>query len=512
MPGRRSLLAALAFAASGCGGPEFTKLFTTDHFEYYIEEGVDPPCDGADQWLERYYEANAKFLGATLPPGERFAYYSARSKATVRCDPGASGCAKGKEIRASIAVFPHEIAHANGYLLGHPPALFDEGLAMIVGCMMGSDNPKLLDTSDPIELLVETDAFTTWREANGFGVHGASASFVRYLIDRFGAARFLSLFAQAAVDASRPEVEALFFLTMGESLDAAFSDWRTKPPLRLGDLCLKLMECDPSMPSLIEDLGDMSPSGLAHTEVTAGCGPNTASGANPEAIRRFEIPEDHLLRVVTEPVQMGLPFVGFYRCGGGNALGSSEFTAPFRFDADNNLIVDPEQPGNAFALDVPPGAYVAWFSGASTVEARVRVDVEPRRSPMRSTCQAAEEPLPLDDKHPTTLTSRWIERPCQGPWCPGRSWDVSIGATGGALEVQGVSNSDEPSSSPAELYICSEPCPEDPSACEVLTVGPADALPTRSQQVFEPGAVLHLGAPAAVAADHFALRLRVAPE
>lgn len=129
---------------------------------------------------------------------------------------------------------------------------------------------------------------------------------------------------------------------------------------------------------------------------------------------------------------------------------------------------------------------------------------------MRSTpCEPAEEPLALDDKHPTTLTTRWIERPCQGPWCPGQSWDVSIGTTRGALEAQVISS--EPNFSPGELYICSESCPEDTSNCEVLALDP-EGRPVRSTQTFEPGAVLHLGAPAAPFADHFAVWLRVAPE
>jgi len=515
MPGRhdiygsqaaRGLLCAALLSLAACGGdPVFTKLFTTEHFVYYVEEGATPPCDGAGQWLERYYSANAKFLGATLPPGERIEYYLVRDSKVLSewgCASSGGGCTEGTTIRTSHMVYPHEIVHANASLLGEPPALFEEGLADVLGCPTTDDTGGLLDTSDPIELLVETAAFTSWREKNGFGVYVASASFVRYLIDNFGSSRFLSFYARAPWDGSRQEIDAVFLAELGVSLYDAFSDWRTKPPLYFGDLCLRLMECDPSMPA------------LADTEVTLGCGPWGGFGSSREAVLRFEVRNERIIHVTTEPVQVepqAIPSVSFYRCSSGDAIGLPSITSGVLVGADHALHIDPARPGAAFALDVPPGEYVAWFM--EIAEARVRLDVAERRSPMRNTpCQAAEEPLALDDKHQTTLTSRWIERPCNGPWCPGQSWDVSIGTTGGALEAQALVVNGEANLSPGEVYICSEPCPQGTSNCEILALDPVDGRPVRSKQTFEPGAVLHLGAPAAPYEGHFAVRLRVAPE
>ena len=65
--------------------------------------------------------------------------------------------------------------------------------------------------------------------------------------------------------------------------------------------------------------------------------------------------------------------------------------------------------------------------------------------------------------------------------------------------------------SPGEIYICSDPCPEDASECEVLVLDPEGGR-LQSKQVFEPGAVLHLGAPTAVYAERFVVQLRVAPQ
>ncbi|MDI3290568.1 hypothetical protein [Polyangium sp. 15x6] len=499
------LLRAALLSLAACGGePVFTKLFTSEHFDYYVEEGATPPCDGAAQWLERYYSANAKFLGATLPPGERIQYYLVRNKESLLpCPPDAPACADGTTIYAFRPLHLHEIVHANASLMGNPPALFTEGLAEVLSCPTTTDSEGPLDTSEPIETLVETRAFNDWRVANGFGVYNTSASFVRFLIDEFGSSRFLSFYARVPWDASRQEIEAVFQAEFGVRLDEAFSAWRMEPLRYFGDKCLRVMDCDPSMPSLTD------------TDVTLSCGPWGGFMQTQEALLRFEVPNDRILHVTVAPVPTDPYFsssVRFYRCAGGDAVGDFSSTAGTRVSADRNWHIDPAQPGSAFALDVPPGEYVAWFAGIAPEEIRIHLDAEERLSPMRNpACQPAEEPLALDDKHPTTLTTRWIERPCQGPWCPGQSWDVSIGTTGGALEARVITPIKGPNFSPGELYICSEPCPEDTSHCEILALDP-EGRPVRSTQTFEPGTVLHLGAPAAPFADRFAVQLRVAPE
>ena len=510
----RSLLCVVALSLAACGGepdePRFTKLFTSDHFVYYVEEGVDPPCDGTREWIEHFYSVNAKFMGATLAPGARIEYHYAPNGFSGVCPADVSGCTFGTTIYSKQPAHAHEIVHANASLVGDAPALFSEGLAEVLSCGRTGDIGGAIDLSDPIESLVETAAFRGYKKIK-YGPYGTSAVFVRYLIDRFGSSRFFSFYARAPSDGGRQEIEEAFQAEMGVRLDDAFSDWRTKPPPYFGDRCLRLMECDPSIPALAGHPAAGSGAG-GDVEVALGCGPNAALPVLREAILRFEVPEDRIVHLTTEPVlsdPQSIPRVKFYRCGGGDVVGTGNATSGRVAGADGAFHVDPARPGAAFALDVPPGEYVAWFDANEIgVEARVRVDLAEQPSPMRSAaCQAAEEPLALDDKHPTRLASRWIERPCQGPWCPGQSWDVSIGATGGALEV--VSCGAE--FSPGEIYICSDPCPEDASECEVLVLDPEGGR-VQSKQIFEPGAVLHLGAPAAVYADRFVVQLRVAPQ
>jgi len=376
-------------------------------------------------------------------------------------------------------------------LAGNPPDLFKEGLAELLSCgNFAVDGP--LDLSDPIEELVESGAFNSARDASGIGIYDESASFVRYLIDEFGAPRFLSFYARAPEWGARGVIAAVFQADFGIALDDAFADWRAKPRPHLDDPCLRVSECDPSTELLVASevtLGGCHPSGIA-------------SGAVGEALRRFEVPNEHIIGITTEVTQEGPPTnfasVAFFRCDGGNVIGLPA-------SAKSGYNSEPVQPPSAFVLDVPPGEYFAFF--AATGEAQVRVELEERQSPMRNPpCEPAEEPLILDDNHPTTLTSRWVERPCEGPWCPGQGWDVSIGAMGGALEAETLKSADF---SPHELYICSEPCPLDASSCEVVAL---NDQPARSKQTFAPGTVLRLGAPAAAEPGYFGVTLRVAPE
>ncbi|MDI3288141.1 hypothetical protein [Polyangium sp. 15x6] len=69
-------------------------------------------------------------------------------------------------------------------LFWEPRRSFFKGLAEVIGCVGTMDIRGPVDTSDPIEELVETAAFNAWIGDEGFGVYTASASFVRYLIDQ----------------------------------------------------------------------------------------------------------------------------------------------------------------------------------------------------------------------------------------------------------------------------------------------------------------------------------------
>jgi hypothetical protein len=510
----RLLPIALAVAIAGCsdqpvdapGSTPASPTFTTDHFDYFVHEGAEGPCEGIAEWLERYYDAYADFFGVDLPPGQKIEYHLFASTDDLAKELGCApntACARGTKVGSTTPLHAHELAHAMRSLHGDPPALFDEGLAEVLGCGDAADvSSDGLDASYPLEELVETTAFMAWCQEHGFGVYGASKSFVRFLLDRHGAQRFLAFYAEAPRKGTRAEVDAIFQASFDTSLDEAFAEWRTRPAGYHDDYCLRLAECAPSMPELVSG------------EIRLGCGTNGISRFNREALLRVHVPEGKTLHLATRPAYSD-PAVSsvydFHRCTGGQAFGAKEHTAWY-IGVDGVLKFDPAQLWNASAIDVPPGDYVAWFSSLS--EAELSLELTERGSPMRAAgCAVAEEPLALGHDFQTTLASRWVDRPCEGPWCPGKQWDVKIGSTGGALEAQAaVILNTEGEFSPQQLYVCSEPCPDDWNTCELLDLDTKSGTRVQTKQSFAPGTVLHLGAPNAPDPEHFTLRLRVAPE
>ena len=488
--------------------PEETPLFTTEHFEYYQQEGAAPVCaEAAAEWLERYYAAYSSFVGVELPPGKRIKYFHVANRASLNEKVGcelADGCAKGLAVGSLLAILPHELVHAVASLHNRAPSLFSEGLAEVLSCSSIADTAGEVEMTVALEELVESNAFAAIDDKNELiGAYGASKSFVRYLIDQYGAPAFLSFYGVGPHDGTRAQIAEAFASSFGVGLDEAFADWRARPTAHHDEVCLRVTECASTMPSLVD--GD----------VHLRCGPTGDLSFNRDALLRFEVPEGgRLPRFRTTPVKTN-PAVSslmeLYRCDGGQVLGFPEHTAGLQFDDDGELQFDPAQPSSELAFDVPAGNYLARF--VSHTEADVHVDVEDQPSPMRGAgCAPAAQPLALGRDFQTTLGSRWAERPCDGPWCPGAGFDVSVGAPGGVLEVQAPVILDvETNFAPEKLYVCTEPCPANPSDCEVLVLDTEQGSKVRTQQTFASGTVLYLGAPYAPDSERLTIKMRVVP-
>lgn len=506
---------ALLLVAAGCGDESVsvpdarpsasTPLFTTEHFSYFVEDGdASDVCDGIAEWMETYYDAYAGFFGVDLPPGERIEYHLYGSKESVQRAFGceANACAKGTKIGAVYPFIAHEVVHAVGALHGDPPALFEEGLASVLDCAGAGDSSKI-DKTVPLEELVETQAFKAWfLEYGHAALYAASKSFVRYLLDRHGTQRFLAFRAEVTRGDSRAEVASVFHASFDVSIDEAFADWRTQPPRHHGDSCLPVAECGPAIPE------------LASGDIRLGCGTSGGENLAREALFRVQTSAGKLLHISTRPEYTDTAVSSVYelhRCDGGLVFGRAEHTAWY-VGVDGTLRFDPDQLWNASAIDVPAGDYVVWF--ASKEDAALSLEVSERDTPMRGAeCTVAEEPLLLGSDHQTTLASRWVDRTCDGPWCPGKTWDVSIGPDGGALEAQAaVVINAVGEFSPRQLYVCSEPCPGDWSSCELLDLDTETGQRVRTAQVFPPGTVLRLGAPNSLDEEHFTIRLRAATD
>jgi hypothetical protein len=499
------VVATALFSLSGCT-PElvFEKKFSTEHFDYYLDETLEfRGCDDTKIWLERYYAGISKFLGVSLPAGEKIQYHVVWTSYDPRleCSLGIP-CANGTNTYTSQYVGRHEIVRATASLLGNPPLFFQQGLAEVLGCGYTSDVPGPIEKIWG-EYLVVSSSYASRVASGEEDVQSTAGSFVRHLIDTYGKEKFLSFYAHAPRNGSKAEIDAVFEQEFGSTLHDEFAKWIRLPARVPGDVCLRVMECDAEMPE------------LTNGDVELGCGPSGYGSFSREGIFRFQIDNDRSKQIITEPLVTDpqlYSMVNFFRCDGGSALVASTPTADFIVDgAPATLTVNPERNTRRFVFDAPAGEYFARFYGEG--DASIHAEMLDAPSPMRDTCMPAAEPLLMADNETIVLSSRWMDRPCTGFYCPGYGWDVEIGPNGGAIEFYPWTTEGRVLFSPTKIYLCTDPCPTGTERCEMLEFDP-EASPklVQSNQVFAPGTVVHVGAPLAPYYEHFSVHMRVVPQ
>lgn len=497
------VVTAALFSLCGCTPElEFKKEFSTEHFDYYVDETLEfRGCEDTRLWVERYYEGISKFLGVSLPEGQKIQYHLVRDPSDPRleCTPGIP-CANGTSTYGWQYVGRHEIVRATASLLGDPPLFFQHGLAVVLGC--GNTN----DIKGPVEnmwseYLVVSSSYESGAQWDQQDLQSMAGSFVRHLIDTYGKAKFLSFYAHAPRNGTRTEIDAVFEQEFGATLRDEFAKWARLPALVPGDICIRVMECDAAMPE------------LSNGDVALGCGPDGYSGISREGIFRFQIGNGQPKQIITEPLVTDpqlVSMVNFFRCEGGSALPARTFTADYIIDgAPPTVTVDPARNTRRFIFDAPAGDYFAWFYAPS--DASIHAQLVDAPSPMRDgSCAPAAEPLLMAENETIVLSSRWMDRTCSGFYCPGYGWDVKIGSTGGAIEVYPWVTEGRVMFSPTKIYLCSDACPTSSEECEVLTFDP-EVSPKimKSQQVFAPGTIVHVGAPPAPYYEHFSMHMRV---
>lgn len=498
---RGGFAVVLLFPLGGCTQEiEFDKIASTDRVDYYVEVGAEElPCEGTADWVQRYYDATAKFLGVSLSAGEKIEYHYLRNPLVEQtgCKRGVA-CAQGNTIYSQQFVGTHEIVHAAASKLGDPPLLFQHGLEEVLGCQSITDGEGPINDDMPFFQMLDPEYFEAWVASGGYPFYSEIGAFVRFIIDQHGWPKFLSFYANTPRHASRAEMEASFEKEFGVTFKSVRSDWFRAPMPFMTDMCVRLMECDESTPELLSNDIDFS------------CGPQGYAG---EAITRFTIAADRAAHLITEAGMSDPQLLSYSmveRCSGGSFLPVSERTAGLVIDENRHLVIDPAHKTHQWVIDAPPGEYMARFSAGFNETPLLHAEVLQTPSLMRDACAPAAEPLVIADNQFITLSSRWQERPCNGFWCPGYGWDVKIGPQGGALEAWPVVINGRAMYSPNKIYLCTDPCPTNISQCEMLTFDIDAGVSGKSTQVFAPGTVVHVGAPVSPYDEHFSLRMRIA--
>ena len=218
--------------------PALTAVTQTAH--YTVRAAPGDSIDVA--WQDQYFDWVTKTL--ELDPSPRLEYLKYRDRAHLKAITGrdTNGFAEPGTPRFHT-IWPtdnHEGVHTLVILqIGHPPALFNEGVAvahqmdpsrgLFVPRWSGTEVHQLAKTYDasnqlpPLSSLLRS---TNFFEFDTNVTYPCAGSFVRYLIDTYGLARFKAYVRSASFDDSAPTTEARFEAAYARTLASVWEEWR----------------------------------------------------------------------------------------------------------------------------------------------------------------------------------------------------------------------------------------------------------------------------------------------
>jgi len=213
--------------SAGCGEAPYLpadREQTSAHFEYAtrIESQI---CDGTLSSLENHFAALQAQLGFSWPAGRRVRYYRYTDGADYRenapCLDLQQACTQvvtGQPpvVHTTAPVQRHELIHAYLAHIGRPSRIYIEGVAEAFGCSSTEE------TRQP---------GPTWREAlfpedleTSARWYFDAGRFVRFLLDKFGSASFLTIYASGKADLNEDAFAQEFKGHFGESLDTLWPE------------------------------------------------------------------------------------------------------------------------------------------------------------------------------------------------------------------------------------------------------------------------------------------------
>lgn len=433
--------AGLLFASCADAGPQLAHVFSSEHFEYYIEEGIEPPCPEVLEWLERFYESFSQYLGVELPEGERFVYIKGSTSFVQRECNGADRCHGRGTVYSIYNIDRHELVHAHNWLLGWAPSLFNEGLAEVLGCFQVYLEQELRWTPDDLRLVMTSDAYRMTRHEEPLTTQLKSMSFVRYLLDHFGKEAFVAFYRSfpSVQDhyATEEVIEERFLAAFGEPFDVVAEAWYVSPHREMDELCLYFPECeqfDAMQGNTAEVKLSCGDRGLRTTAAVYG-------GVQPIVLER----DEWLLMQAYADEDVESVAFSLRRCEGGIA---TAFELGFGFE------VGPRR--RTGVLRLPAGRYFASFTSRQPATVDFQAISLTRDD---ASCGVDRDPISLSPDEHLIVYRRWIEdETCNGldaaPWCPGGVALDIIPSEDGELGL----TVDGPSRVEQAYYLCEELC------------------------------------------------------
>jgi hypothetical protein len=231
-------LAAVLVLLSACG-PSMPDQVTESRWFRYHHWADEVPCQEALDHLDSLVDFVVRTTGVSLRAGERFDYIKLRERdvESARQACVADACAIADDAYSTSWAHDHEVVHAIFGRVGSPPAMFEEAVAMILGCGPVPFRGNEIDLGLDLAGVLSSGAWDKHFDERG-PYYDAAASFVRWLIDEHGGwPAVVGYYGRAPhEDAKRAREE--FRAAFGLPFDFALQAWRTTSPRPSGSVCI----------------------------------------------------------------------------------------------------------------------------------------------------------------------------------------------------------------------------------------------------------------------------------
>lgn len=219
---------------------KLTESISTKHFDYFYSKSDQVFIDTT--WQELYFEWLVIQLDVTVE--QKLQYYKYRDNEHIKLLTGKSGNGFAEvgtyKFHTICFIDSHECVHiVVSQLIGHPPALFNEGIAVAHQSYFysypdftpgwnGEDFNQIAKDHYQSGNLPSLDellgVYTYWDYSSGI-TYPVSGSFVRYLIDNYGIEKMKSLISISDFHDTKEKIHGNFYEIYEFTIEDAWSEW-----------------------------------------------------------------------------------------------------------------------------------------------------------------------------------------------------------------------------------------------------------------------------------------------